>query len=130
MIKVLMLLILGIFVVGCISVGTGLTDPRVKIANFSGVEYLTMGNPKVKTFDMTTIEYGKTTKAEILAKLGEPEKKTAELGGAEGWSYTYGELQSGKPDNNWIGQYYFAFNRDGILQKEGTSALVNGKEIR
>jgi len=106
-----------------------------------------MGNPKVADFNPETqVEYGKTTKAEILTMLGEPNSKTYGPDGKEGWGYTYAQYQvkpatfipvvgifAGGSDvsgRNLI----FLFDKNGILQKQGSGESqftgTSGRKMR
>jgi len=102
------------------------------------------GNPKVADFNPATqIEYGKTTKAEIKAMLGEPNAKKYGANGKEVWAYTYAQAQA-KPATfiPVIGLFaggmdasakklVFAFDEKGVLQKEGSGeAQIEGGSRR
>ena len=106
-----------------------------------------IGNPKVADFNPATqIEYGKTTKAEIIAMLGEPNSKTYGPNGEEDWGYTYVQYQvkpatfipvvgifAGGSDvsgRNLI----FIFDKNGVLQKQGSGESqvkgTSGRKMR
>jgi outer membrane protein assembly factor BamE (lipoprotein component of BamABCDE complex) len=91
------------------------------------------GNPKVAEFNPATqIEYGKTTKAEVRAMLGEPNGIKYGANGKEVWAYTYAQAQA-KPATfiPIVGMFaggfdssakklVFVFDDKGVLQKEGS----------
>lgn len=98
------------------------------------------GNPKVADFNPATqIEYGKTTKAEIKAMLGEPNWKKYGANGKEIWVYSYGQAQM-KPATfiPIVGLFAggmdtqgrsltFVFDEKGVIQKEGSGdAQIEG----
>lgn len=93
----------------------------------------TSGNPKVAEFNPATqVEYGKTTKAEIRAMLGEPNAIKYGANGKEAWAYIYAQAQA-KPAmfipvvglfaggfDSSAKKLVFVFDDKGILQKEGS----------
>ncbi|MCX5888587.1 MAG: outer membrane protein assembly factor BamE [Deltaproteobacteria bacterium] len=94
------------------------------------------GNPKVADFNPSTqVEYGKTTKQEIQAMLGEPNGKSFGMNGREIWIYTYARAQA-KPATfiPLVGLFAggmdtsgknltFAFDENGVLQKQGSGEV-------
>lgn len=101
------------------------------------------GNPKVADFNAATqVEYGKTTKAEIKAMLGEPNGKKYGANGKEIWVYSYAQVQA-KPATFipvvglFVGgadgsakKLIFAFDENGVLQKEGSGEAQIEMESR
>lgn len=101
------------------------------------------GNPKVADFNPTTqVEYGKTTKQEIHAMLGEPNGKKYGADGKEVWVYSYAQAQArpatfipvvglfaGGMDGS-AKKLIFAFDRQGVLQKEGSGEAQSNIKIR
>lgn len=91
------------------------------------------GNPKVADFNTSTqIEYGKTTKQEIRAMLGEPNAKKYGANGKEVWVYLYSQAQfkaatfiplvglfAGGVDTSGK-SLTFVFDENGVLQKRGS----------
>lgn len=91
------------------------------------------GNPKVAEFNPATqIEYGKTTKAEIKAILGEPKAIRYGADGKEVWAYVYAQSQvkpaTFVPVVGWFAggldgtgrKLIFVFDDKGVVQKEGS----------
>jgi len=103
------------------------------IAALAITGYASSGNPKVADFNTATqIEYGKTTKAEIKAMLGEPNGIKYGPDGKEIWTYVYAQAQAkpatfipviglfaGGADTS-AKKLVFVFDEKGVLQKEGS----------